>query len=308
MILISAQPDENYFIWQLRVQIDNLRRLHNPHEYHIIVRVRTPEPNPNFVRFQQELEGSQYKIFFYWDMRPDWNNYLPSLRPHVFAQHFEVHDISECFYIDSDIIFRELIDFNELPVHHYISDTISYISGQYIASKPGNLLLGMCKIVGIEPRIVLLREKHSGGAQYVMRGITHEFWKKVEKDAINLYLYMRPFSDKVRSDGIQAWTADMWAVLWNLWLTDLDCKVHPELNFCWPTQLISQWDKTKILHNAGVTPDRKDKLFYKPDFQRFNPLGWNFDYVDPKYCSKMYTNAIELTHGQLIGLTQPITS
>lgn len=295
MIIISAQPDENYFVWQLRVQIDNLRRLQNPYDYHILVRVLTPEANPNFVQLQQELIGSKYKIFFYWDTRPDWRQYLPSLRPHILKQHFEINYIPECFYIDSDIIFRELPDFDLMPYHHYVSDTISYICGQYIISKPGNLLDSMCRIVGIEPSVVLLREKHSGGAQYVLRNITSEFWQKVENDAIKLYLYMYPFSDKVLANGIQAWTADMWAVLWNLWLTDLDCKVHPELNFCWPTQNIKQWDKVKILHNAGVTAERRNQLFYKPDFVRFSPFDWDFSYVDPDFCSYKYVEAIKLT-------------
>lgn len=292
MIFISAQPDEDYFVWQLRVQIANLKSLNYDGEYHILVKMMRDLPNPYFLQLQEELEDDNYKFFFYEDKRPDWKMYLPSLRPHILAKHFELYKIDEFFYMDSDIIFRELPDFSLLENHHWASNTVSYVGGEYILSKSQELLDGMCAIVGIDSKIVLQRNKHSGGAQYVIRGVNSDFWKKVEKDAINLYLYGYPVSDKVVSGGIQIWTADMWAVLWNLWLTDLECKVSKELDFCWPTQSINEWDRCKIFHNAGVTPDRKD-LFYKANYIRTSPIGQDHSYVDPRFCSIKYVDIIK---------------
>lgn len=292
MVFISAQPDEDYFVWQLRVQIKNLQDLGFKDEYHIIVKAMRDYINPNFLSLQKELIGTNFKFYFYFEHRFDWGTYLPSLRPYILAQHFDMYKYSEFFYIDSDIIFRELPDFTILHTHHWVSDTISYVGGEYILSKSWKLLKGMCAIVGIPIETVLLRNKHSGGAQYIMRGITADFWRKVEKDAINLYLYMVQFNSHFDGHGIQAWTADMWAVLWNLWLSDLECKVHKELDFCWPTQKISEWDKCKILHNAGVTSDRKD-LFYKAEFIKSNPIGCGLEYVSKDYCSIKYVNVIQ---------------
>ncbi len=198
----------------------------------------------------------------------------------------------EFLYIDSDIIFRELPNYSLLGHHCWVSDTISYIGGEYVLSKSWKLLKNMCAIVGISPELVLLRNKHSGGAQYVMRDIDSNFWRKVEKDAINLYLYMEPYSDKKVPGGIQSWTADMWAVLWNLWLRELECKVSPELDFCWPRDPLSRWEACKILHNAGVTPKEKDNLFYKGDYINVNPVGSRFDYVDSTRCSIKYVDII----------------
>lgn len=291
MIFISAQPDKDYFVWQLRVQIANLQELGFKDEYHIIVKVFKDLVNPGFLQLEQELKDTNFKFFYYWDKRQDWNTYLSSMRPHILAQHFDIYSYKEFFYIDSDIIFRELPNFSLLHIGCYVSNTISYTGGEYILSKSWELLKGMASIVGISPERVLLLNKHSGGAQYVIRGVDANFWRKVEKDSINLYLYMVEFNKTFNGHGIQAWTADMWAVQWNLWLLGLDCKVHQELDFCWPTQLLSEWDKCKILHNAGVTPDRKD-LFYKAEYIVNSPIGKDLSYADPKYCSIKYVEYI----------------
>lgn len=293
MIYISAQPDEDYFVWQLRVQIANLKSVGFNGEYHILVKMMRDLVNPNFLELQKELEDEHFKFFFFLEERKDWRAYLPSLRPYVLAKHFASHNIGEFFYIDSDIIFRELPDFTQLPNHSWVSDCVSYVGGEYILSKSHNLLKAMCAIVGIDVATVLLRNKHSGGAQYFIRGVDSAFWQKVEKDAINLYLYMTEFNQTYQGHGIQAWTADMWAVLWNLWLTDIECKVHKELDFCWPTQRVKEWDKVKILHNAGVTPDLRNKLFYKADYIRVSPIGQDLSFVDPEYCSIKYVNVIQ---------------
>lgn len=297
MIFISAQPDEDYFVWQLRVQILNLQTIGFKDEYHICVKaMHDTYVNPNFIALMQEFRGTNFKFFFYFDHRPDWGLYLPSLRPYILAQHFNIYSYNEFFYIDSDIIFRELPDFNLLPNHHWVSDTVSYVGGEYILSKSWTLLKNMCAIVGISPEIVLRRNKHSGGAQYVMRNITSEFWQKVEKDCINLYLYMTDFNHTYNGHGIQSWTADMWAVLWNLWLSDLECKVSPELEFCWPGDTLDRWEQTKIMHNAGVTSKDEHRLFYKGKYLATSPIGVDFSYVEKDKCSVKYVEYIQLCH------------
>lgn len=292
MIFISAQPDEDYFVWQLRVQIKNLQDLGFKDEYHICVKAMRSYVNPNFLQLQKEFLGTNFKFFFYFESRYDWNTYLPSLRPYILTQHFAMYKYSEFFYIDSDIIFRELPNFLLLGNHHWVSDTVSYVGGEYILSKSWTLLKEMCAIVGISPEVVLKRNKHSGGAQYIMRNITAQFWQKVEKDAINLYLHMVKFNSTYQGHGIQAWTADMWAVLWNLWLSDLDCKVSKELDFCWPGDSLKRWNSTKIFHNAGVTPD-KPNLFYKAAFIRDTPIGKDFSHISREHCTIKYVEIIE---------------
>ena len=53
--------------------------------------------------------------------------------------------------------------------------------------------------------------------------------------------------------GFQSWCADMWAVLWNIWLREKQTKNIPELEFCWSSDPIEKLERTTILHNAGIT-------------------------------------------------------
>lgn len=292
MIYISAQPDNDYFIWQLRTQIANLESLDNKLDYHILVSYKKDRPNENFVQFKKELRDTNYKICFYKDARVDWQAYLPSLRPHILAQHYSKFTIDECFYMDSDIIFRELIDFSKLDKNCYVSNTISYLGAEYIKSKSESLFKDMCHIVGIQPEVVEENEANSGGAQYVLRGVDSAFWQKIEKDCIELYFHNNGFNRAFIGHGIQSWTADMWAVLWNLWLKGLTCTVSIELDFCWPGDSLAEWERCKILHNAGVTEIDKDRYFYKGEWINRDPIGQDFSYVDKNSCSIKYIEAI----------------
>jgi hypothetical protein len=70
---------------------------------------------------------------------------------------------------------------------------------------------------------------------------------------------------KDENAGFQSWCADMWAVLWNLWLRNQETKVVPELAFAWSTDPIVKLKSHTILHNAGVTSPMMDSvpMFYK---------------------------------------------
>lgn len=294
MIYISAQPDKDYFIWQLRVQIANLIKLKAKEDYHILVSYKKDRPNENFINFKKEFKDTQFKVFFYKDDRVDWQAYLPSLRPHILAQHFSKFKMDECFYMDSDIIFRDLIDFSKLSDRCYVSNTVSYVGAEYIKSKSEALFAQMCGIVGIPSQLVEDNELDSGGAQYILRGIDSSFWQKVEKDCIQLYFCTSNFNRAFQGHGIQAWTADMWAVLWNLWLRG-ECKVSQELEFCWPGDSLVRWEDCKIMHNAGVTDN--SRLFYKAEYIDISPIGKDFSYIDKNSCSSKYVELINELNG-----------
>ena len=53
--------------------------------------------------------------------------------------------------------------------------------------------------------------------------------------------------------GFQSWCADMWAVLWNVWLREKETKNIPEMEFCWSSDPIEKLERTTLLHNAGIT-------------------------------------------------------
>jgi hypothetical protein len=91
----------------------------------------------------------------------------------------------------------------------------------------------------------------------------------------------------------------MWAVLWNLWLTNHKTKIVDDLSFSWATDTISTYEKHPILHMAGVTDDLKMSKFYKGEFINVNPLEKlkeninYFDYIDKNSSTIKYIEVMK---------------
>jgi hypothetical protein len=264
-------------------------------------------PSNEYIEFSNSVEA---KTFWYEDKRI-FKRYIPSIRPNALKQHLlhfpELKN--ECiFYHDADIIFRELPNFEKLCADNiwYLSDTNSYINADYIKTKGDTILDEMCSIVGIDKSAVEYINKDSGGAQYLLKGVDTDFWAKVEGDCERLYSYMvdtidhwaTKFSqqsglDKSQYHPIQAWTADMWAVLWNIIKRGNTVKVVSELAFSWATDGMPTYNQKKIFHNAGVTDGDRNRLFYKGDFINKSPFETDLSFVDQNFASSAYVNEIK---------------
>jgi hypothetical protein len=150
----------------------------------------------------------------------------------------------------------------------------------------------MCEIVNIDPKIPKLMQSSSGGAQYLMKGLTEEFWQKVESDSELLYKYFIEYEYKIKDKDyhpIQKWTADMWAVLWNAWYFGFETKVDKYFDFTWATDPITKWSNNLIYHNAGVVSS--GELFYKGEY--INKLPFNTENTfSPVFCSHNYFKEI----------------
>ena len=210
------------------------------------------------------------------------------------------------FLHDSDIVFTGTPDYSQFEKDRvwYLSDTNSYINYDYIMQKGDDLLIDMCRIVGIDCLIPKLMNDHSGGAQYIVKGTDFNFWDKVEKDSISLYQYFinkEPYYvPKYENDyPIQKWTAGMWSLLYNAWFFGHQTKVVKELDFGWSTNNISDSVKYKIIHNAGVT-DSKSGMFYKGEYVNKLPYNTNLD-LDKNKSSYYYYNEV-----QKAGLNSPL--
>ncbi|WP_279401627.1 hypothetical protein [Piscibacillus salipiscarius] len=138
----------------------------------------------------------------------------------------------------------------------------SYLSVEYIDSKGSDLLKRMCDVVGVD--CSLIRKKHPiGGAQWIIKHPTHDYWNKVFEDSIKLYNFLSSVErEYVRQNDsnytpIQKWTAEMWAQLWNVYHFGKDVETPNELDFCWPTDNVERYYQTKIYHNAGVMNDHQ---------------------------------------------------
>lgn len=96
--------------------------------------------------------------------------------------------------------------------------------------------------------------------------------------------YQRRFP--INPGQIQFWTAEMWSLLWNLWLNKNKTKITKDLDFSWATDDIKKYEENPILHMAGVTDNLKGTKFYKGEYINVDPIkelsknSNHFDYVD----------------------------
>lgn len=291
---ICCQPAVPYYTWQIEVMLTNFLRMSiDPNQIDVLLSINNDHVPDVWRRIQQKF--SPVRFFFYNDTRPD-KSYIPSIYFHLLENHFRaVPSIAEdvLFMHDSDIVFTRPPNFLEM-VHDkywYLSDTNSYINYDYIISKGQSVYDSMCALMNMDPLIPKLMNANSGGAQYIVKNTTADFWRKVESDAVKLYAHFNSTENQYvkQHEGdypIQKWTAGMWSVLWNAWAAGHATIVDKRLDFGWVTNHISDIERHCILHNAGVT-DSKSGLFYKGEYINKLPYGENIQ-VDPERASSFY--------------------
>lgn len=287
MRYLSGQPANPYFKWQLQVMLHNfvVKCGISPELIDVVCSIEPAIPLNEFKDGLCDVFAG-VNFYFYEDTREN-KEYIPSIRPHIFAKHFAAHPEFEkevFFFCDSDVVFTRPCDFSHLCQDDvwYASDTSSYIGASYIKSKGDHVYANMCSIVGISPEVPEKNERHSGGAQWIMKKLTHAYWEKVERDSQKLYnFFVSDLQHHPHTDSyfpIQKWTAEMWAVLWNAWYFGNKVVIHPDLSFAWATDPIYAWENCSIYHNAGICQDMSTKYFCKCNFLDRAP----FDEIHPE--------------------------
>jgi len=273
---ICAQPDDVYYTWQVHAWLESLKAI--GHSDKAIVLVYTPSFREKSDKWQKIVDLYPEAEFAFYKDSGDVSKYLgvyiPVLRPYVLMRYFQEHPemtAKAVFYCDCDILFTDKFDVEKYKDDEvcYLSDTNSYINASYFDSKihqvkPDKLeeyktrdILGeLTSVIGISREIAEANNDHSGGAQYFLKNVDSYFWKKVMNDCIVIRSYLQHINQEFfpnEDAGFQSWCADMWAVLWNLWLRDQETKNIPEMDFSWATDPIEKVERLGLFHNAGVT-------------------------------------------------------
>jgi hypothetical protein len=92
-------------------------------------------------------------------------------------------------------------------------------------------------------------------------------------------------------NGIQAWTASMWAELWNAWFFGHHVEVPKEFDFAWATCPSDRWDELYFFHNAGVVNSTQG-MFHKASYMDNIPFETDLQ-LDPNRCSYRYYEMIK---------------
>lgn len=295
---VCAQPATKYYAWQVEVMINNFIEMGvNPNHIDIVCWKQNgiiPE------EWEQLRNHYNYVRFFFYDDTRETKHYISSIRPNILKQHWAAQPQLEdeiIFYHDCDIIFSKPISEWITPEilndnTWYGSDTRWYISHSYIKGKGEDILDAMCDIFGIDKKVVEDNEMNAIGAQYIMKGVTYDYWDLVEKRCEVLFKEITELNNKKKAQNpsyheLQIWCADMWAVLWLSWQMGAETKCHPNLEFSWGTSTIDDYNKLNIMHNAGVTNGGMG-LFYKAQYMNSYPYNLDLQISDDSASKKYY--------------------
>ena len=323
---ICVQPDDTYYVWQVHLWLESLKKI--GHSDKAVVLVFTPNDRilsvhnwERVVNLYPEAEFVFYKDNH--DITQLLRVYVSSLRPYTLWRYFKDNPqrvADAIFYCDCDILFTEKFNIDSYIEDNvnYLSDTNSYISASYFDSKvrdvlpekleeykTRDILAEVTSIVGITRDIAVSNNLDSGGAQYLLKNIDGKFWTKVMNDCISIRLYLQSINKlffESEDKGFQSWCADMWAVLWNLWLREVPVKVIPEMGFAWAPDPIVKLETHPIYHNAGISGEIMNNypVFYKGKYH-----GGKDPFSDPqldlvlnheeskKHCNWLYVKELK---------------
>lgn len=323
---VSAQPDHRHFVWQTRVYLHNYTSLGIPlrHCVALFGVEAVGSPTPELCALREDFPNADIRI--YRDTRDaDGRAYPPSIQPHLIRKALDDSpewEAAPAFFHDCDVAFRRLPDFDRMLREHpracVLSDSRDYVGFEHLhglcekirAEKPeipvDDLILAMCDVVGIDPRVVRENEAGSGGAQYLLQGVGRPYWEKVYRDSVAL---RRLFDDYVRRHGlekepkeyVQVWTAGMWAYLWNLWLEGMETVIHPEMKFLFSGAVSAE--AAPILHMAGLQHELKHSHFDKQDWWELDPVEtlrrqpYVFDHLPAGTVAREYATLIREAAG-----------
>ena len=290
---VCVQPDDQYYTWQVHMWLESLRNRGESDK--AIVLIFTPsfrEPNKKWDQIVALYPESEFH--FYKDehqVSQLLGIYIPVLRPYTLWRHWKEHpDLSDkaIFYCDSDVLFTQHFNVDKYIDDDvcYLSDTHSYISASYFDSKvkdvlpekleeykTRDILAEIGSVIGISREEAVEKDKDSGGAQYLLKNIDAAFWNKAINDCIVIRSYLQKVNKEYfenENKGFQSWCADMWAVLWNLWVKEKEVKVIDEMGFSWAPDPITKLETHPLFHNAGIVGTFMDgyNCFYKAKYHQ----------------------------------------
>jgi hypothetical protein len=288
ILFVTAQPDVPYFIWQIKLYVNNfIEKGINPNQIHVIFSIvhRNGLPSEESLK----LKDFGINVHHFSDFRRK-KHYIPSIKPYLISSWIKTNsDYGNLFFLhDADIIFKDLPNFDKLLNDDicYLSDTIGYIGYDYIIdccgryeiqhpkSEKNQLINEMANVIGLDVEVIKENRKNAGGGQYLIKNTDADLWDKIYRESTLLYDQMLDYQKRfpISPGEIQFWTAEMWSLLWNLWLDGHKTEITKELDFSWATDSIEIYEKRPILHMAGVTEDMKNRKFYKGEFINIDPI------------------------------------
>lgn len=299
MEFLVPVPDNDYYLWQMLVQVAHFREMGYERDSHYLV-VYFDQPSDRLRRLYESDELGCF-IHAYPDTRED-TSYSASMKPWLLAQFFEQfpEQSSKVFnYLDPDVMFTRPMDFTPFELHDgrwHGSDTRSYTGAQYIRQKGEQLFVELCEIAEVSPELVLEHDHNSIGAQYFIKDAGAEFWRNVERKSVTAYKHMIETADTYKPEGhefpIQAWCAEMYMQQFETIRAGFTPVADDRLQFHWANHDAAAWEERAYHHNAGVVAEN-GRDFCKITWQS-SPFRKEIT-VSPESASARYVELIRRT-------------
>jgi hypothetical protein len=342
LIFLSVAPDDLYFYWQIKLQCENFRKLGIKTPYHVVLFKSFDRKNQHNSIFDKlKSDYPEVQLFIYVDTNNECGKfiqsfgYIPLLRPWCLKKHFAKYTelkSKAVFYIDQDVLFTKYLDFtpflsdeiNYLSWTGHYKQNYNYLNGDYFDTKASEVdpkkkeaflkadpVSYMAHQVGITKDIIYKNNSVTGGAQYLLKNIDSKFWADVFDSCLFIKLSMHNYNqlyfkgntaEEKENAGYQAWCADMWAVLWNLWKRGYETQCPREFDFAWATDKIEKLNEVYLYHHAGGAEVKDEEgthlLFDKRKMEYINNYKTPFEdkeYVkltSNKFCAHFYAQEI----------------
>lgn len=280
---LTPLEDTCYLLWQLEVQLRNMEELGELPRYAAAL-LYQGEISEYACDLQSRYPGCIHPYEL-----PERLSYVAAHKPLGVARYLGQYPShgERLLLLDPDIIFREPLSLSALDHYdyHYAADTVEltgyHVLRRYLSEAQ---IRELTDLVGVSLQTVKARTYNSGGGTYYLKNVTAEFCHKVAHDA--QLLYQRLMDYRAAGSEVQAWLAEMWAWLWNLFCVG-DVRVHSELAFAWAHEPLTKVMQHKTLHLSGVTDE--DDMFnkgYYTDCKSWE--GGSFDYATNHDCGAHY--------------------
>lgn len=292
MIYVCAQPATLYYAWQVEVMLHCFQQAGIPlHRHHVVCSL---EPGQSVPQEWAALASAHpgLTVSYYADTRTD-RSYPSTIRPHILAKHWRAFPAlarSPVLYHDCDAVPTPAYEEPQPPADGSWlgSDCSSYLGAAYLHRQTPDLFASAAGVLGMRTGEIEAQERRNGGAagaQYVLQGVTRLFWQKVELDSARLFHRLR------QDPEVQAWTADMWALLWNAQLFGRDLRVDDGMAFLWPQDGYAMVAHRGWYHNAGVL--QRGPHFHKASYVDALPYGAPEPELDRTRASYWYWERIQ---------------
>lgn len=291
--IITCQPQDPNFWWQVAVQCYNFRKYGLSDKMRVLLYLPHNELDMGFDSHWRMLEVAFPEVKFFYQHDYDnlrrtilSANYPSLVRPYCLEKHFRKFPELEkdaILYVDADVLLMKPLD-----IEKYLDDDINYLSYtgnrwtnynymcyDHFETKEENIrpeklemyrnadpLGKLLSSFGLTREFFKQNKDSVGGAQYLLKNVNYKFWQKVFDECVNIRTYLQRVNQSVmkgdtvderENNGFQSWCADMWAILWTLWGAGLKVECPEEMDFTWATDRIEEWGFYNSLYHDAGT-------------------------------------------------------